>query len=1376
MNELSILTGADLPDLIRAETLAELFRGSASRFPDKTALIFHGETLTYRQLDQWSDQIAEFLTSKGLGRNSYIGVWWPRGFELHAIILGIVKAGAAYVPADREIPAERVEVILQEVGAAACFSTEPLNVGCPMLSPPALAVALSNSVAIGSYPLGKGEKLKVFAAKVSPTGGDLEGAINKVFPSNSEGDLVTTLYSDNTAIDPIAIGSDVPFVPGPRPDDCAYVIYTSGSTGKPKGIPISHQQICHLVRAEQSVIGIRAQDKVYQGFSVSFDMWCEETWISYFAGATLWVADNTTSKAIDELAATLKQENITVLHAVPSLLAVMDDDIASLRLVNAGGEACTPQVLAKWAKPGIQFYNSYGPTETTVTATMALLKAGDPIIIGQPLPNYNLAVVDDALNLAPVGEAGELVITGPGVANGYVNLPQLTKEKFIPKPAALTALPGNMLYRTGDIAIINKDGSVDMHGRLDDQVKLRGYRIELGEIEAKLNAIAGVKTAVVALKKDSSGQEQLVGYVVTEGLMCIDEQVFRVELSKSLPSYMVPAVIMIVPEMPRMPSGKINRKALPVPEELKVDLNRSAETLDLNAPVPDRIMAVLHKIFLNKTIDPSMDFFTDLGGHSLLAAGFVSQLRRDAGLPNASLKDVYINRPISNLIAVWDVAPDTKEKPKRVFHKVPAFRHIACWAAQTLALLVVYGLFAFQIFIPYLGYYYMDQETGNIAYSIITSLALFSLMPPIFTVLCIAAKWLVIGKMKAGDYPLWGTYYFRWWLVKTMQRLLPAQFLNGTPLYPVYLRWLGMKIVADAQVSDFGFGAEDLITIGSDVSLSSQTNLNNAVVEDGMLKLRPITLGDHAYVGSAATISGGSHIAEWGELQDLSFLQPGNTIKPGEVWQGSPAQFKEKKNIEDLPKPLEVTAATRLKYKAIFAFSILIFSFIILLPLLPTIIAINKLDNAADDYDFSYMVHAPLLALLYIVLFATEPILLTRWLQHGIKPGKYPIYSILYVRKWFADQLMSLSLIVMHPIYATVYVAGFFRALGAKIGKDTEISTASNVTHPMLEIGDGAFVADAVTLGEADIRAQQLILSKTVIDSNSFVGNSALIPQGYHLFGNMLIGVLSTPPSEQQMAGNAAKDWFGSPGIPLPRRQESNPFPPELTIHPKTSRKIARGIIEFIRIILPETAIICGSILFIAYGHDLVVDGPLWKTILLFPFYYLFFMGIPAFLLTVLLKWVFIGKYKPKQRPMWTWAVWRSEGITSTYEALAIPFLLDYLQGTPWLPILMRALGVKTGRRIFMNTTDITEFDMVTIGDDAALNADCGPQTHLFEDRVMKVGTVKIGARCSIGAGTIVLYDSELGDDTRIEALSLVMKGERLSPGTDWTGSPVKPA
>jgi non-ribosomal peptide synthetase-like protein len=1312
---LSITLGTERPDLLREETLADLFAGTVKKYPDNIALIFHNEEISYAGLDAWSDRVAVYLSKKGIGRGATVGIWWKRGLELHAAILGIIKAGAAYVPVDREMPAERVEVILSEVNASACFSIEQLNVNCPLL-------------------------------KVPRRTGKMKG-----------------------------IAETLP--PGPLPNDCAYVLYTSGSTGKPKGIPISNKQICHLVRAEETIFNINPQDKVYQGFSVSFDMWCEETWISYFAGATLWVADNTTSKAIDELGSTLKEQNITILHAVPSLLALMDDHIPSLRLINAGGEACTPQVLAKWGREGIRFFNSYGPTETTVTASMANLSPGERIVIGDPLPNYNMAVVDDNLNPLPIGEQGELVISGPGLSTGYVRLPQLTKEKFVPKPDSLVDLPGDRIYRTGDSAIMDEEGNIDLHGRLDDQIKLRGYRIELGEIENALNAQTGVKAAAVAVKKDSIMQEHLVGYVVMEDAVCIEENVFRMELAKTLPPYMVPDTIVALCEMPRMPSGKINRKALPVPAHF-AEVAGASETIDLNAPAQDRIMAVLRNVFPNKKIDPSMDFFEDLGGHSLLAAGFVSQLRRDAGLPHVSLKDVYLNRPLSKLITAWDKGGQKRANTRsRTYQKVPLLRYICCWLAQSVSLLAIYGLFAFQIFIPYLGYYYVDQESdNNVPYSIITSLVLFALIPPLFTLICVTAKWLVIGKMKEGDYPLWGSYYFRWWFVKTMQRLIPPQFLNGTPLYPVYLKWMGMKIAPDAQISDFDFGAEDLITIDSDASLSSKVTLNNAIVEDGMLKLRSITIGEHAYIGSSAVISGDTVIADWAELQDLSHLESGQRIGTAEVWQGSPAQLKETKAIEDLPQPLVVSVATRRKYKAVFVLSIFVFPFVILAPLLPTIIAINKLDNASGDYDFSYMIHAPALALLYIVLFTAETILITRLLQRDIKPGAYPIYSGFYVRKWFADQLLSLSLIVLHPIYATVYVSRFFRALGAKIGRDTEISTASSVTHPLLEIGAGAFVADAVTLGEADVRGQQLILSKTTIADNSFVGNSALIPQGYHLDGNMLIGVLSTPPDEQQMSANNARDWFGSPAIPLPRRQESNPYPPELTMRPKLRRKLARAIVEFIRIILPETAIICSSILFIAYGHDLVTEEPLWKIILYFPFYYLFYMGVPAFLLTVLLKWTFIGKYKARQKPMWTWLVWRSEAITSTYEALSVPFLLDFLRGTPWLPLVLRLLGVKTGKRVWMNTTDITEFDMVTIGDDTALNQDCGPQTHLFEDRVMKIGPIRIGCRTTIGSGTIVLYDSEIGDDTRIEALSLVMKGERLAPGADWTGSPVKPA
>ena len=1309
----AIVLGAHRPDLLLEETLAEVFRVSAKRYGSKTALIFDDTSLTYSELDRWSDAMAAQLYANGVRPGDAVGLWWPRSLELHVAVLGIVKAGACYVPLDREMPAERVETVLTEVQAKACISDGTLSIDCPIYS---------------------------VVAK----------------PGQSEEIVVPQ---------------------GPEPENIAYVLYTSGSTGKPKGIPITHRMICHFARAEQSVLNIRDTDKVYQGFSVSFDMWCEEVWISYLVGATMWVADATTTKSIDELDEVLRKQQITVLHTVPSLLAVMNDDVPLIRLVNAGGEACTAQVVSRWSVPSRLFFNSYGPTETTVTATITTLKPGDPITIGQPLPNYNLAVVDEQLNLLQVGERGELVISGPGVSHGYINRPDLTVDKFLPKNATLAALPGDVIYRTGDAAIINPDGSIDFQGRLDDQIKLRGYRIELGEIENQLSNLQDITAAAVAVKKDINGQDHLAGYVVCDDPVNMNQQSIREALAKVLPAYMVPSVIVQLSEMPRLASGKINRKELPVPAMLMENsVSVTDDIIDIDAPLGERVIAALRKNFPNRLIDGSLDFFTDLGGHSLLAAAFVSRLRKEANIPQASLKDIYLNRPLGKLIEYWENKPVDKTKAKKVFNEIPKKRFYVCWAAQTLSLMLIYGLFAVQIFFPYLGYYGIKEYTGNIGLGIAMAIGVYFLIPPFFTTLTILVKWLVIGKMKEGDYPLWGSYYFRWWFVKTFQRLLPSQFLNGTPLYCGYLRRLGVKVAKDAQLAAITIGAEDLVSIGSDASLSSSAVLNNAYVEDGLLKLRKIHIGDHAYIGSSAVIAGGSTIEDWGELQDLSYLQEGKTIISGEIWQGSPAVLKETKPIEELPQPLFVSNRRRLWYNFIFLLMLLLFPFVILVPLLPTVIILNDLDNSTPDYDFSYLVVTPSLTLSYIIIFSLVTIILTRLLQRGIKPGKYPIYSAFYVRKWFADQLMSLSLIVLHPIYATVFVSIWFRALGAKVGKNTEISTASSVTHPLLEIGRNAFVADAVILGEADVRGQQLILDKTVIGNNSFVGNSALIPQGYHLPSRMLVGVLSTPPTPEQLSSDKARDWFGSPAIALPRRQESRTFPAEQTLKPSPPRILGRTLVEFIRILIPETTILICSILFIAYSHDLLVEKHWWVIAYTLPVYYLYYMGLPAFLVSVVLKWLSVGKYKAEQKPMWTPRVWLSEAITSTYEALSVPFVLDFMRGTPWLPILLRFMGLKIGSRVYMNTTDITEFDMVQIGDDTAMNEDCGPQTHLFEDRVMKVGPIKIGKRCNIGARSIILYDSEIGDDVGIEPLSLIMKGENLQQGTNWGGSPVKPA
>ena len=1314
----SILYGSIRPDLLKNETLGELFSDSAKRYVYKTALTFNDQAYTYGELDLWSDQIAAYLQHLNIGAGDYVGLWCQRSAALHAAVIGITKSGATYVPLDFEMPNERVSLVLQEAGAKCCFAQQALNSG------------------LNVHPV----------------------------PDFNRNDIHPAVIERKAT-----------------QDNFAYVLYTSGSTGLPKGIAITQKNICHFIRSENEVLQINADDRVYQGFSVSFDMWCEESWIGYFAGASIYVADATTAKAIDELAQFLNQHRITVLHAVPSLLGVVEGTVPSLRLINAGGEACPPKVVEKWATQQCQFFNSYGPTETTVTAACTELKPGQPISIGTPLPNYHLAVVDDALNPVPIGEKGELVISGVGVAKGYLNRPELTLEKFVAKPAALADMPGDTLYKTGDLVALTADGTVAFFGRLDDQIKLRGYRIELGEIEAKLSALAGVQSAAVAVKQDSQEQNQLVGYVVMSQTSIFSEAALRTQLALTLPVYMVPSCIVQLDEMPRITSGKVNRKVLPMPAQLQQVITVNT-TIDLNSSVAEKVHTILASIFPSKittqAVGSAQDFFNDLGGHSLLAATFVSKMRNLAGVKQASLRDVYLHRPLSALIEIWQnaeqliAAPATLKKPR---HSASNLSYWLCSLAQTLALLPIYAIFAAQIFFPYLVYYYVQNDTGSHIDAIIFSFVAFCVLPPLVLNIGIISKWLFIGRFKEGDYPIWGFYFFRWWLVKNFQRLVFGQYLKGTPLFPIALKLFGADVAASAYLSNIDIGAHDLIKIGKNATIGSGVVFNNAVIEDGWLKIRRIEIGDNAYIGVNAVIDGDTIIGAHAELMDLGHLQAGQKIGDGEIWQGSPAQYFSKKELCQLHPAYSVDTVKKTRFVLKYLIALFFIPLVLLIPLLPTVITFSELDSAAADYNFSYLVYAPLLALVYVVLYTLQTVVIHWALMRNIKPGAYSIYSWTYFRKWLSDQIVSLSLVVIYPFFASVYVSQLFRWLDAKIGLRTEISTASSVTHSMLSIGEESFIADAVSLGESEVRNGQLILAATHIGNRSFVGNSALIPQGYTLPDDMLIGVLSTPPTSEQLNNSNTKDWFGVPAIALPNRQSSGDYPDELTTHPTKIRFLMRASIESIRIILPQLIVIISSTLLVTFLHDILTSEAPLNILWRLPLYYLGFVGIPLFATVCILKWALIGRYYKTQHPMWTYPVWISEAVTTYYNALCAPFLLNFMQGTLWLPFFLRLLGAKIGKRVFLDTTDFTEFDMVTIGHESELNHMSGPQTHLFEDRVMKIGPIVMGNYCCIGSRSIILYDTLIGNHVTVDGLSLVMKGEQLADNTNWTGSPIRP-
>jgi non-ribosomal peptide synthetase-like protein len=325
----------------------------------------------------------------------------------------------------------------------------------------------------------------------------------------------------------------------------------------------------------------------------------------------------------------------------------------------------------------------------------------------------------------------------------------------------------------------------------------------------------------------------------------------------------------------------------------------------------------------------------------------------------------------------------------------------------------------------------------------------------------------------------------------------------------------------------------------------------------------------------------------------------------------------------------------------------------------------------------------------------------------------------------------------------------------------------------MLTLGDETFIADAVMLGDEKIDGGWMTMKPTIVSRRSFVGNGSYIPDGTVLPENVLIGVHSTVPDNATL--RHGQTWLGSPPINLPAREETAGFPERLTFRPSPLRRLARGLVEGFRIIAPHAIVI-------SVGYTIVLDvmpaagAGNWGEVVVDLAIAGLAYGVGTFLFVALLKWLLLFRYTRRSAPMWTPFVWLSEALTNMYEGIAVPNFMRYLRGTPWLPVALNLLGCRIGRGVYMDTTDMTEFDCVKIGDYSELNALTCPQTHLFEDRVMKIDQVTIGNRVTMAPRSAVLYSAVVEDNARLGPLTLVMKGEHIPAASSWRGCPAAPA
>ncbi|MET8947114.1 amino acid adenylation domain-containing protein, partial [Streptomyces sp. NPDC004542] len=568
-------------------TIPEVFSGWVARTPDAVAVESDGIQLSYADLDMRANRLANHLSTLGVGTESVVAVAMERGVELIVALLAVWKAGAAYLPIDPGYPAERIAAMLADSRAMVLLSEEDILDDLPLRR--VLAVAVDSAAMRAA--------LEVAPATTPETG------------------LVSS--------------------------GLAYVIYTSGSTGTPKAVMLTHAGAVNLVAAQAEPCALDQGSKVLQFASASFDAATWELLMALCSGARLIVAPAGELRPGGELADVVARHGVTHVLLPPTALGVLSsDDLTSVSTLLSGGEALSGELVARWA-PGRRLINAYGPTEVTVCSTMAgPLEPGDEPTIGTPNANTRVYVLDESLAPVPEGVIGELYIAGAGVARGYLGRPGLSARKFVADPFAAD---GSRMYQTGDLVRWTASGQLAFAGRVDDQVKVRGYRIELGEVQAVVAAHPEVAHAVVIVREDTPGDKRLVAYVVAVGASRGRSMpgsgghelpgVIRDFAAERLPGYMVPSAIVMLDAFPLTVSGKVDRKALPVPEYTSGE--RRVPTT-----VREEILCSAFAEILGVESVGVDDNFFHLGGHSLLATRLVSRIRALLGI-EVQIADVF---------------------------------------------------------------------------------------------------------------------------------------------------------------------------------------------------------------------------------------------------------------------------------------------------------------------------------------------------------------------------------------------------------------------------------------------------------------------------------------------------------------------------------------------------------------------------------------------------------------------------------------------------------------------------------------------------------------------------------------------------------------
>ncbi|WP_020665970.1 Pls/PosA family non-ribosomal peptide synthetase [Amycolatopsis nigrescens] len=1308
--------------------LNELFESQVDKTPDAVALVCGDLSLTYAELDRRSSRLAHLLRRHGAGPGKFVAIYFERSELPIVAILACHKSGAAYLPIDPAYPSDRIRYIVGELGLSACLTE----------------LSLAASAA------------DFFAGTALLVVDDDDPAPERL-PETRIGRTET----------------------GASPRDLAYVIYTSGTTGRPKGVMTEHQHVTRFVRAFNEACGTTAEDRVYQGFSLGFDGSVEEIWMAFSNGSTLVVPTRDAPRLGDELAGYLNDLAISYFSTVPTLLSTLPD-VPSLRTVVLSGEVCRPELVSRWARPDLRILNVYGPTEATVNTTVAECEPGRQVTIGTPLPGYRLRIVDEALRPVLPGQAGELLISGNTLARGYFNQPQTTRERFL--TAADLGEPGDTrYYRTGDLVRWNEHGELEFHGRLDGQVKIRGYRVELAEIESVLQEYPRIASASVALV-ERDGLQELAAYV-TARAHPLDRAEILALLETRLPEYMLPGFLDVLTELPRTTSGKVDRKRLPPPE---TPLVRASGTSVAPVAPETGLERVIAEVWSGVLAMPVRsiedDFFLALGGHSLLAARAATKLREQTGF-GVTVRDLYqfstVRQLARHLESVEPSSPaaapeQTDDRPGTTAAET-AYRGTsraergfttAVQACSVYLLSAPVAIPLAAVFLLGLGWVRGTVSTGEfLGWLLLVTVLTW----PALLLLSVAAKWLLIGRYRPGEHRLWGSYYLRWWLTERIGALAGVAALSGTPVLPLYYRLMGARVGARCTLDTVHCSAWDLVSIGADTSIGASTQLLGYRIEDGMLRLGRVDIGDRCFVGIHSALGLGVRLEDDARLEDQTLLPDSATVPAGEGRRGSPAREAE------LLLPDAAPPQSR-RRRVLFGLAHLLatqLSTVVLIPLPATAFLLLVWFLYQTGGPVAGTAFTLLSVPLDVVVFCAYLALLKRAVSASVKPGTFGVLSGAYFRKWLADGIMSTARTLLLPVYTTVYLPPLLRLMGAKIGRGAEISTVWSFAPELIDVAGQSFFADGSIVGGRRTHRGSCEIAVNRIGHRSFVGNGAIVPVGARLGDHCLLGVQSIPPADKAGVPDGT-EWLGSPSFALTHRVKVGGFGETVTFSPTRRLYLQRAVIDGLRVLIPFYLLLFAAAL--TTGALLLLHEQAGTAVMLAVAPLLgFASAFCAALVVPVLKKAVMGTYRPEIKPLWSKYVWLNEMINGCYESVLAPVLLPLL-GTPFAAGPLRLMGCRIGRRSYLGSTLFSEFDLVEIGDYAALNHGAVVQNHLFEDRIFKSDALKIGDGASVGNMSVVLYDTEIEPGAVVGPLSLLMKGETLRPRTRWHGIPTQPA